>query len=231
MRRRLIICFGLSLAWQVSTAAAHISAQVIGQRVEALPAIACHFESSVTPSSDAAQKQVREWYMWRQAAQVETRESGNETGEVWRLSRNGQISYQRVFHKEKRMIEYTPGDLRSLHRYPDWSRLAGVIDPAILNKELKVYGVAEILGRSARRYQGRLNGVEVEVWWLEREQVPALIRQVYTDREVTLRLNAIYPLSKSPWPHDQTAGYASIDYVDLGDKQIDPFVRRLPHSH
>lgn len=229
MRRWLMISFCLCLAWQTATNTANISAQVMSKRAEDLPTIACHFESSVSLRS--ATPQVHEWYMWRQSFQVETREASGETGEVWQLSPNRQISYQLVSHKEKRVIEYTSGDLRALNRYPEWSRLASVIDPAILNKELKPSGVAEILGRQSQRYEGRMNGVEIEVWWLDREQVPALVRQVYPDREVVLRLKAIHPLNKSPWPQNQTANYASMDYADLSDKQTNPFVRRFPYSH
>lgn len=227
MRRWLFL--GWCVASLALAGAVSFSAQGINGTIETLPAIACHFETTMAVSGSPDKKQVREWYMWRQPSQIETRELADDTGEIWRLGRGDQVSYQRVFHKDKRVVEYSTGDLRALNRYPNWRRLASVIDPSLLKNKLKLTGKSEALGQEALRYQGQLGGVEFEVWWLEREQIPALVRQVYPDREVVLRLKAVSPLSKSAWPREQVDGYASIDYSDLGDKQSDPFVRRIQH--
>lgn len=195
-----------------------------------LPAVACHFTSHVALRGQQPQAQGWDWYWWRQPDRVETRDAGGNTGQIWEASKNGQVTYWRVFHKNKRVIEYTPGDLRALGQHPDWPTITKVIDPTLLTTKLQPVGKVEILGRQAQRYQGQVNGVEFEVWWLDREQVPALVRQVSEHREETLRLKAIYPLQESPWARSQIVDYVHLDYADLGDKESDPFVRSLLHG-
>jgi hypothetical protein len=195
-----------------------------------LPAIACRFETSEGAPRARSKKAVREWYLWRQPASVETREAADDTSELWQRAPDGQISFQRIFHRDKRVIEYTTGDLRALNRYPDWSRLASVVDPAFLERALVRKGTVEVLGRRAERYTGRVGAVQFEVWWLAREQVPALLRQVSPTREVVVRLKSLRPLAISPSTGGRTAGYTVTDYSDIGDKENDAFLRKL-HQH
>jgi hypothetical protein len=150
-----------------------------------------------------------------------------EESEIWYLGRDGQIFYERVFHRDRRLIELVPGDLRALRRYPDWQQLLHVIHPTWLQKQLRPTGPRNVLGRSAQHYQGRVDDTEFEVLWLEDEQIPALVRQRYAQREVVLRLREIYPLQQAPWPRAKTKGYQRIDYAHLGDKSSDPWVRRI----
>ena len=195
-----------------------------------LPAVTCHFTSRVVLRGRQPQVQEWDWYWWRQPDCVETRDAGGSTGQIWESSKSGQVTYWRVFHKEKRVIEYTPGDLRALGQHPDWPTVSSVIDPTLLTTKLQPVGKVEILDRQAQRYQGQVDGMEFEVWWLDQEQVPALIRQVSEIREETLRLKEIYPLQKSPWSYSQIVDYMHLDYADLGDKESDPFVRSLTHG-
>lgn len=189
--------------------------------------IACRFEWRVIPAGGEEQEVRSEWFLWRRPSLIEIREKGGESGEVWERGPDRRISYRRIFHEERRVIEYTPGDLRALRREPDWARLSNLVDPALLGRDLKRSGEEERLGRRAERYRGRLDGVEVELLWLSREQIPALIREIYPDRERQLRLIEIYPLEESPWPHGRFAEYRHTDYADIGDQEADPFLRKL----
>lgn len=203
--------------------------------VDTLPAIAGHFESRIIPEGNTSQEQTREWYLWRQPNQVETRETSGDTGQIWELSRNGQVSYLRIFHQEKRIIEYTSGDLRALQSYPGWLKLACLIDPILLKTQLQLNGSVETLGRQAQRYQGRVDEVEFEVLWLEKERIPALVRQMFANRQEIMQLKEIHSLHESPWPRSQISEYIHIDYADLGDKEADPFIHSLQqgveHAH
>jgi len=217
--------FGLQLAFLASPLAGEAM-----KNSTPLPAVACHFTSRVALRGQPPQVQEWDWYWWRQPDRVETQDTEGNTGQIWEVSKNGQVTYWRAFHKNKRVIEYTPGDLRALGQYPDWATITKVIDPTLLTTTLKPVGKEEILGRQAQRYQGQVNGVEFEVWWLDREQVPALVRQVSETREETLRLKEIHPLQQSPWARSQIVDYTRLDYADLGDKESDPFVRSLLHG-
>jgi hypothetical protein len=172
----------------------------------------------------------QEWYLWRYPELVEKQDIQRGESELWRRGPDGQVFYERVFHQDKRIIEYVPGELRALRKYPDWQKLSQVIEPAWLQRALQHTGTTEILGRHVRRYQGQVDGVTFEVLWLEAEQLPALVRQVYADREAVLRLKAIYAAHQAPWSRAQTKGYQRLDAADLGDMYADPFVRRVQHS-
>lgn len=192
-----------------------------------LPSIAGRFEWSVAFTGEPTHRERREWFMWRQPARVETRDGAGETGEVWRRANNGEVAYQRVFHREKRIIEYTEGDLRALDRSPDWRSVAHLIAPSFLKDRLNEGERLEILGRPARRYTGMVDGVALEVLWLEEEQIPAQVREIFKDQERLLLLKEIYPLNRSPWPYGQTADYEPTDYADIGDQEADPFLQYL----
>lgn len=194
-------------------------------RLAGPPPIACRFEWRVIPAGGEEQEVRSEWFLWRRPSLIEIREKGG-VGEVWERGLDRRISYRRVFHEERRVIEYTPGDLRALRRAPDWARLSSLVDPDLLGRDLKRSGEEERLGRRAERYRGRLDGVEVELLWLPQERIPALIREIYPDRERQLRLIEMYPLEESPWPHGRFAEYRHTDYADIGDQEADPFLRK-----
>jgi hypothetical protein len=198
---------------------------------DTLPAIAGRFESRLTPKGNKAQEQTHEWYLWRQPHLLETQAIKGETGERWELSKSGQISYLQIFHKENRIIEYTTGDLRALQSHPDWLKLACVIDPTFLKTKLRLHGSVKALGRQTQRYTGRVEGMEFEVLWLEKEKIPALVRRTVAEYQETVQLKELYALGQSPWPRKPISGYVHIDYADLGDKESDPFVRSLRQGY
>jgi len=105
--------------------------------------------------------------------------------------------------------------------------VATLVDPALLLGQLQFRGEEVVLGRTAQRYEGRVNHIAFEVIWLVQEKIPALVRRVSPEREEVLRLQALYPLSESPWPRPQWGNYIRFDSADLGDKQSDPFVHSL----
>jgi hypothetical protein len=175
------------------------------------------------------------WYLWRQPEWIEVQDTTKDEGEIWERGANGQIAFQRVFHRDQRVINYTPGDLRALQSSPDWQRLSSILHPTFLKQTLQATGETTVLERQAQRYQGQVNGVTFEVLWFDTEQIPALIRQIYPDCEEIVHLTAIPPLPSASWPRRATSDYRHLDYADLGDMASDPFVRRLlrgmQHSH
>jgi hypothetical protein len=70
-----------------------------------------------------------------------------------------------------------------------------------------------------------VDGQEVDVLWLEHEQIPARVRRRSKGYEEIVELKEPYSFAESPWPQNETAGYEAIDYADLGDRESDPFVR------
>lgn len=193
-------------------------------------AIACRFESHRTLAGATEPTATREWYFWRQPNQVETREVTGAAGQIWELSPKGQISYQRIFHTARRVIEYSSGELRSVKDYSEWRKITSLLDPFQLGAALTGGEKIEAQGRQVLRNVGQMDGEIWEVLWLAQEQIPLRVRReskMYTE---VMQLKEVYPLAQAPWARNETAGYEVIDYADLGDKESDPFVRALLHG-
>lgn len=194
---------------------------------ENLPAVACRFTFTVEKRGNTTPEENEDWYLWREATQVETRDASGETSEIWRRDWEGFISYQRVSHADQQVIDYTPDDLSGLQLSPDWAHLTSIISYDFITMNLEDGGQVDTLGKQARRYQGVMNGVAIEVWWLEAEQIPALVRQTSGEQITTLRLQEVYPLEQSPWLRARADQYAHVNFAELGDQESDPFARRL----
>lgn len=219
----LSLCLGLTVLNEAARAEPLV--EETSQSLDNLPVIAGYFESVVKRQGKSASTQQEQWYFWRKSAQVETRNTSGEISELWQRHQDGQISYQLIFHDDQLVIDYTPAELQAAQRYPQWSDLTSVIDPLFLKTHLKKTGTVKALGRQAQRYQGQLNEVNFEIWWLEAERIPALLRQVYPDGEVTVQLRALYPLDDAPWQPSQTEYYAHLDFEDLDEQESEVFAR------
>lgn len=194
------------------------------------PALACRFATQVKQHEAQARNTTHEWHLWRQADVVEIRDVDGKSGQIWRRDKDGQVSYQRVFHTARRVVEYYPSDLRALQSYPEWQKLTSVIDPALLGSALAAKEEVLVLNRPARRYTGTVEDQEFDILWLEQEHLPARVHRKSKGYEEIMELKEIHPLASSSWPRNETVGYESIDYADLGDKESDPFVRAFLHA-
>lgn len=191
-----------------------------------LPAVACQFVTSIDDGNESDPTK-REWRLWRSETEVETQEVGDKDGEVWIRNPQGQITYFRVFHPERRAIEYQPVDLSMAKSAPQWDRLQSVISPDFLTSNLKRTGEEKVLDRTATRYEGEVDGSRFEVLWLDTEQLPALVRETREKHVSTITLTELHPLQESPWPFGLRKDYEIIDYADLGDKESDPALRQM----
>lgn len=193
------------------------------------PAVAAQYETRSIQLAHRPQARTQRWYLLRSERRIETwAEDAKDAGErqLWQRDTAGEIRHARLFPADRRVVDYQPGDLRALGRYPDWQRLGELIDAGLLDR-LKDTGPVTVLNREARRYQGQIDGVDLEIWWLLRERLPALLRRGTGDREIALHLLALHPLADTPWPPADSDGFVHLDYTDLGDMEADPFVQRL----
>lgn len=178
-----------------------------------------------------------EWYFMRATNQVEIGRGGGYV-ELWQRDERGEVSWQRIFHGDRKLIVYTPGQLRTENRALPWETLNSVIDPQTL-QEFVAMGKTEFLGRQATRYTGKIGALDVEVVWLDAEQLPASV--THRDRVHTYYHLSLEELRSEPaadWPRSDLAradGYDYIDGSDLGDREYDPFVQKVlamdGHSH
>jgi len=198
-------------------------------KVEVYKPVAALYETRTIQLAHRPQANNQRWHLWRTASKIETQSADGSSGEVWLRDSNDNISMRRLFHKEKRIIEFTSGDLRTLSRYPEWTDRAELIEFGLLSR-LKLTGTVMVLGHKAQRYQGQINGVDLEILWLAEYRLPALVRRVFAGREVSMHLLELHPLESSPWKQKDVSDYQAMDYADMGDNESDPFISSLSHK-
>lgn len=158
----------------------------------------------------------------RDEQRVEYRETGQPI-RVWRQGGDG-LEHHQIFPDDRKVVVYTPGDLRALGHTPDWTKLSELVDPA-LRDQLKDAGSTRISGEQARRYRGTRDGARIELAWLQSPALPARYRRNAGEErfELTLRKLERRAAGEAFTP---TAGYREMDFADIGDMALDPFARR-----
>jgi hypothetical protein len=73
------------------------------------------------------------WYYARGDGQL--RVVKGEIEEIWRRESRGQVSFERIFHGDKRRVHYTAGELRTMGLEVDWDRAVELIEHAGLREQ------------------------------------------------------------------------------------------------
>lgn len=155
--------------------------------------------------------------------------SQQDYAEIWEQDDRQDITWKRVFHGDRKVVEYTTGQLRAQRRLPDWSALATILDQRTL-AALKQRGETTVFKQPAIRYQARSGDERIEVVWLTRQSIPAKIVRSNRGATYTLELKDLRIVPDGSWPsvsEAQIQEYESIDGADLGDREYDPFVRKV----
>ncbi|MFZ5876055.1 MAG: hypothetical protein ACOYXU_06550 [Nitrospirota bacterium] len=168
-----------------------------------------------------------DWYFVRSDARIQTTQQ--DYAEVWERDERGEITWTRVFHGDQKVIEYTTGELRAQRRIRDWTDLATIVDRQTLSR-LEKRGTTTVLERPAVRYVGRLGDEQVVVVWLPQEAIPAKLVRKQGGVTHILELKELRAAPDSSWPTrtlEQTDAYERVDAADLGDRESEPFVRKV----
>ena len=169
----------------------------------------------------------RELILVRDDTRIEYRVPGQPV-RVWRRTADG-IELRELYVGDKRMVVYEPGDLRALAYAPDWTQLSGLVDPA-LRARLTEKGKASALGRPIVRYRGAdAQGARIELDWLPEADMPMRLAMGKSRAGDAIRLQR---LERIPAERAFSAidGLLELDHADLGDMELDPFVRSLSHA-
>jgi hypothetical protein len=229
------ILLAFSLSGHVVAHEAHHEHAVRAARMAAAESVAL---APVAARFDLKVNQIQtDWYLWRDADRIETANLAVAQNEIWQRAGNDEYSYRRIFHNDKRVVDYTPGEIRTRRAEPDWAKLASVISPQLL-RELKRGTSKTLFGQKAVRYTGKLGGQKIDLWWLEQAQLPARLEMIRTGQRMDLALKELHAKAPAGWPHtteERIADYGMIDAADFGDMESDPFVARVMrqdgHSH
>lgn len=177
---------------------------------------------------DPQGKYSNEWQFWRSKARVEMLIPAQKTGEVWMQDKN-MVFYQKVFHADKKIVEYQSADLESLNVPVQWRTNELMIAPDVL-LALKIKNSRWQDGAPVLSLQGRIDGIDYEVDWRTDLNLPLYLSKTDAagNRETTRLLEAT-PLAQGPAAPDNRA-YEIIDFADLGDRERDPFVIKIQNQ-
>lgn len=198
--------------------------------VTAAPTLAARYELRVG-------NHTTDWYLIRTATRVETFNAGSRQGEIWERGANGAIEHRRVFVSERKIIEYSAGELRARGAVPQWSKLTSLVTPEGI-AGLRQTGEDILLGRRGQLFEGMLDGASTRLWWLPEAQLPARLERNEDTPPVRLNLLELQRYPPVGWPRLDDAsltGFSLIDAADLGDMEADPFVHKVliqdGHAH
>lgn len=199
----------------------------VGAAQELLPPVAARY--LVTVLGEEGEKSFT-WYLYRRPAEVVAINADSRTMEVWRRGPGAETTLLRIFDTERKIVEYSWGELRVRGIEPSWTALGSVVDPAVVAK-LRTLGPEKVLGHAATRRALDASPEPASLVWVDDVGLPARIELGRGKARVRLELAALRDAPAPDWPEVPTRealdldGYERIDIADFGDKHEDPFVR------
>lgn len=203
----------------------------------ALPAVAAQYRTTQTgmggnpPRGD----QRVEWRFWRDTDSLLSENLDNHTGEQWQRDGNT-VFHRKLFHADQHAIEFQMDDLRILNVMPNWREKALLIDAALLTT-LPLADTGWRDGYPFHHYRGKLKGVRWDILIRLDLLLPVRIVREQTGFKEITELQSAHALTAAPWQPTSADRYQIIDFADLGDRESDPFVRKVealmgnPHHH
>ncbi len=192
--------------------------------------LAARFSVSVTAPVKAGAKPAaarhHEWTFVRNAERVALLKGNID--EVWFRDARGLLSFERVFHDEQRVADYSAGELSTLGVQADWTALSSFIDPREL-ASLKLVSRSGVGAEERIRLAGSAGGQSLSVDWLPALQLPAKVVRQGRDGSVTrieLAQHAATAPAAWPVPGARSAGYLHLDAADFGDMDYEKVVRQ-----
>lgn len=182
-------------------------------------------------AEQGASSKTRRWVLFREPSRVEMRWLDTALAEIWTRADNGSLGHTKAFLNEGAAITYTQGDLASLQIRANWYQLSRLIDAPVDELGLKAEGLMASDWGDAIHYTGQHGGHQVELYWLDEYQLPALIETTKGLRRSVVRLDALHPIDASPWKRSGVRTLREIEFSDLGDRETDPLVIRLEHRY
>jgi hypothetical protein len=203
------------------TETAHVSVAANGSLI---PLAARFVETKYEPDEPAVES---DWTFIRSSERIETLQG--DYAEIWERDDRGEITLKRVFHDDRKLVEYTTGELRAQRRLKEWSRLATILDERVL-ASLEQRGTTSVLKQPAVRYVGRLGNERVEVVWLTRQAIPAKVVRSHRGSTYSLEIRALRPAPEAflaPDSREKIESYEVFDAADLGDREHELFVQKV----
>ena len=188
------------------------------------PPVAAEFRTTV--ESAQGSKSSAQWRFWRSHDRIERENPAAQSGDLW-VRDDRTLFHTRLYHADRRGIEYRSEDLQILNASPDWAALATLLDPRLVGAlHERESGWRD--GYPYRRYTGAIGDVAWDITVRTDQMLPTRIERRSADRQVeTVELLRSFEFGEAPWQPAASADYDILDYADLGDHERDPFVMRV----
>ena len=143
--------------------------------------------------------------------------------ETWSRDEQGNVRFERVFHDEKKVVDYYAGELKALNVDTDWSAIASFVDPKALAL-LRVVGRTTSASGPVIRLRGESQGDLITVNWSSDMQIPVqIIRQ--TKAGSSIKINFAGPVDATKLQKDNSS-YLRFDAADFGDQEYESVVKK-----
>jgi hypothetical protein len=148
--------------------------------------------------------------------------------ESWRRVDNG-FEFERVFHADRRTVEYTPGELRTLGIAPDWALLRSALDRGTIDGLTVATRGKGAHGDIVRYRSSGKKADAVRLDWLSAQQLPERLERIQGRTRSDMKLVRITPLDEAALAalDARADSYLRIDASDFGDMETDPFVLKV----
>lgn len=220
---------GPALADGPQASAAHAQAsRLTGVSLSAAPAPAfSRYRVMVRHRAGSAQPAVRQvWTFQREADQVML--SKGSIDELWHRDAGGQVRFERIFHDDRRVVDYSAGELAALNVATDWVSLSSLLGAPTLTA-LRVVSRRGSGAGERVVLAGRVGEDTFRVDWRPALQLPERMhRTERSGRTTELVLEHHAAIAPAGWqaPGTRSAEYLRIDAADLGDMQYEAVARK-----
>lgn len=166
------------------------------------------------------------WYFYREAQRIALLK-GN-VDEIWYRDGQQRISFERVFHEDERVVDYSTGELQTLRVIVNWAELSSFVHPDEL-RHLKLKSKHGAGNTTLLQLSGVVGQDRLAIDWLPELQLPKRItRQDKSGFKVRMDLVESAEPAHHAWPRPgaKSADYLHLDAADFGDMSYDPVVRK-----
>jgi hypothetical protein len=181
-----------------------------------LPPLVARYKVQLQTPSQGMQTQV--WQLERSDTRIAwTKAQGLE--DIWQRDASG-IRLTRVMRRQRHLIDYSAGELRTLEVDVDWRELA------CLFAEQDLAHLAQQAGKPGR-YQGRAGREQVQIDWDATARLPIRLVRTGPAGRVQFDRVAMHTQLPAAWPAagDRTEDFTRLDAADFGDMAYNPVVQ------
>ena len=160
----------------------------------------------------------------RQGALTAYYNLANGVAEWWNFSNQTHPSFQRVFAKQQRRIDYYSGDLRTLNIHVSQTEIESFA-AEYLRAKLPHQGAGSCA--NSQVYEGDYQHTHYHLVWSDTLSLPLSLTTVRDGKQQQWLATRLLSASDVTQRFATWQRYADTDYADIGDNETDPFLAQM----